>query len=642
MMRKNLIYLAFALLSLPLVLATSNSIQRLLTRAAPQTAHIAIDTLSPSGVIPDSFVSFAQGGEEPPPMLHTVFPKVKEVSPRYIRLDHIYDSYGIVKREDKGFTYDFSQLDQTIDDILAMGALPFLSLSYMPPSFTQSGSVIDTPSDWNNWKDLVQKTVEHYSGKQGKNLTNVYYEVWNEPELPQFGSWKLSSEKDYRLLYYYAEKGAHAALNVNQFFLGGPAVGSYYSSWVRDFLSYVKQNKLRLDFYSWHRYHKRPDRFTSDAINIRKDLSLFPEYATLPLILSEWGIESENTSLNNTDAAAAFAVSAISKFQNSINLAFSFEIKDGPPPAGGKWGLFTHEKDTPSLSPKPRFKAFSALSKMKGNRLNFSGSGTFVDGFAAKEGQTTRVILSNYDLASKNTENVPVTFTGLSPASYLLTYTYPLDGASATEEIISTNGTLSKSFILSPNAIILLELIQAAPIATFISGTTGQTEDQALALSSATPLTFVSPEFRLRARGTISFDLKPFWESNDQTSFLIFDAPYSTASGIINRLFLARQKKPEGQVLTFGIAGNKEDVVVTMPISDWQRDTWRSVRVSWNYTGISIAQDTELPLKNETPVDIRNGELFTFYPINAALDNLDITLGEDQKIMRSFDGRVDK
>ena len=448
-MKKHLIYLVFALLSLPLVLAISNSVQRLLSRAAPQPARIVIDTLSPSGVIPDSFISFAQGGEEFPPMLHNVSAEMKELSPRYIRLDHIYDSYGIVKRENKGFTYDFSQLDQTIDDILAMGALPFFSLSYMPPSFTQSGSVIDSPSDWNNWKDLVQKTIEHYSGSQEKNLTNVYYEVWNEPELPQFGSWKLSSEKDYRILYYYAEKGANAAENVNQFFLGGPAVGSYYSSWVRNFLSYVKQNKLRLDFYSWHRYHKKPDIFTSDAINIRKDLSLFPEYATLPLILSEWGIESENTSLNNTDAAAAFAVSAISKFQNSINLAFSFEVKDGPPPTGGKWGLFTHEKDTSSLSPKPRFKAFSALSKMKGNRLNLSGSDTFVDGFAAKESQTIRAILSNYDLASKNTENVPVTFTGLSPASYLLTYTYPLDNTSATEEIISTNGTLSKSFILS-------------------------------------------------------------------------------------------------------------------------------------------------------------------------------------------------
>lgn len=641
-MRKNLIYLALAIASLPLAIATSNSVQNLLSRAAPKPANITIDTLSSSSVQINSFISFAQGGEEPPPMLTKTTSQMHVLSPVYIRLDHIYDYYGIVKREERGITYDFSLLDESVDDILRMGALPFFSLSYMPSSFTSSGSVIDLPSDWNMWKDLVKATVEHYSGKQRKNLTNVYYEVWNEPELPQFGGWKLVSPKDYRLLYYHAQKGATSALDVNQFFIGGPAVGSYYTNWVRDFLSYVSQNKLRLDFYSWHRYHKKPDIFTSDATNIRRDLSVFPEYAALPLVLTEWGIESENTSLNNADVAASFAVAAISEFQNYINLAFSFEVKDGPPPSGGKWGLFTHEKDTPGLSPKPRLKAFSALSQMKGARLNLNGTGTFVRGFAAKEGQITRVILANYDIAAQNTENVPVTFTGIPPASYLLTYTYPLTGTSATEEIISTNGTLSKSFILSPNAIILLELTQGAPIATFVESVTGQKDGRALALSSATPLAFVSPEFRLRTSGTITFDLKPFWDTNDTSSFLIFDAPYSTTSGILNRLFLTKQQKGGESVLTFGIASSTEDIVVTMPISSWQRDTWHRISASWDYTGVSITQDNELLLKNETPVDIRNGELLTFYPINAALDNLSITLGENQRIIRSFDGRVDK
>ena len=641
-MNRKLLYLLLILLSLPLVIIVSEQVQRLLSKAAPQPANIIIDTQNPVGPIPLGWNSHAQGGEEPPPMLKAVAPKLKEISPKYIRLDHIYDYYDIVKRKDSGFEYDFSRLDETVNDIIASGAIPFFSLSYMPNVFTSSGKVIDIPSNWNWWKDLVKATVERYSGKSGQNLTGVYYEVWNEPELPQFGSWKIGSDKDYRLLYFHAATGASEAKGANNFFFGGPAVGSYYPNWVNGFLSYVVQNNLRLDFYSWHRYHKRPAMFNQDAQNIRKNLAAFPKFAKIPLVLSEWGIDSENTPINNSESAAAFAVSAITQFINDIDLAFAFEVKDGPPPGGGHWGLFTHEKSTPPLSPKPRFFAYSALNKLSGQKLSLSGSGTYVSGLASKNDQKITVVLGNYDLNGKNTENVPVTFTGLPPSSYKINYSYPLSQTTGSFELIATNGNLTKEFPLSANNILVLELEVNAPLASFVPGRNNVISDQALVLADNAPFILSAPEFRLRPSGNISFDIKPFWQSQENKTFLIFDAPYATTSAIINRLFLAKEKKDTGDFLTFGVGGNNLTDRISIPIDNWTGETWHHLMASWDINGLSLTADNQPAAKLQTPIDVRNGILLRFYPVNAAIDNLKIILGEEQIITRNFNSRVDK
>jgi len=122
---------------------------------------------------------------------------------------------------------------------------------------------------------------------------------------------------------------------------------------------------------------------------------------------------------------------------------------------------------------------------------------------------------------------------------------------------------------------------------------------------------------------------------------LIFEAPYSTSTAILNKLFLAKQKKSEGNFLTLGIASNKEDFSVSLPIDDWNKDTWHSVKTGWDNTGLSLALDDKPPLNFEIPLDIRNGDLLSIYPIIAAIDNLKITLGENQEITRNFDGAID-
>ncbi len=647
-MRKNLIYIILATISLPLIIFAGNQIVELISRAAPQPAKIIIDTKNNTGVLNPSWEAFAQGGEEPPPMLTRIVTQLRTLKPRYVRLDHIYDSYSIVQKNGNNFVYDFSRLDQTVNDILDAGALPFFSLSYMPRELTGTDSVIDTPVNWDDWKNLVQATVEHYSGKKFRNLNNVYYEVWNEPELPQFGNWSLSGNKDYRMLYYYAQAGAALAQDVNKFYIGGPAVGSYYPSWVNSFLSYISQNNLRLDFYSWHRYTKRPSDYVSDIKNTRNKLSNFPKYKDIPLILSEWGLDSANSEMNNSDATAAFTVNTIAEIGDKVDLAFAFEIKDGPPPGGGKWGLITHENGNPPLSPKPRFRAFEALADLdRGNKIYISGQGTFVKAIATNDANTIRVLLSNYDLTNNNTENVPVTFTGLSPSSYNLKYKYPLTQSDGNYEITSTTGAITKNIPMPPNSIVYLELSPVSPLATFIPGASGKSEDEALVLQkNSDPLVFSSPEFHLLPSGKISFYIKPLWDKNDTDPKIIFEAPFATESGALQKIFLRKESSPSSSQLTFGIENtsslSSNPTIVTLPAYTLQDGSWHRITVGWDPNQIYMFLDDTEKAQLPVTIDIRNGRIVTFYPVNDAIDNLSIVLGKEQLIGRTFDGRVDR
>jgi hypothetical protein len=188
-------------------------------------ANIIVNTKSNQGVLQPIWQNLAQGGEEKNLRFDELNPLIKKLQPRYIRIDHLYDFYNPVSKNNGVLTYDWAALDNAVDQILATGALPFFSLSYMPPAIAAT-DIVSPPTDWNDWSLVIQATVQHYSGRGDKNLNNVIYEVWNEPDL--FGDWKLYGPKDYRTLYTYAVKGAQKATNVNNFKIGGPAITAPY------------------------------------------------------------------------------------------------------------------------------------------------------------------------------------------------------------------------------------------------------------------------------------------------------------------------------------------------------------------------------------------------------------------------------
>lgn len=640
-MKRSLLPLVLLVLSLPLAVYVVVQVQQYLTLARGVPANLSIDINAGRGPIRRPWLSFAQGGEEPPPMLAGVAGKLQEIQPSYIRLDHIYDYYGIVRKSGTGWEYDFSRLDATVDDIIRAGATPFFSLSYMPSSFTATGSVIEQPASWQDWEDLVAATVAHYSGKTGKNLRGVMYEVWNEPELPQFGSWRLAGAKDYRLLYQYAVRGATRAADVQPFSIGGPGVGSYYPDWINGFLSYTAQNNLRVDFYSWHRYHTDASIFATDAKNTRAILSRFPKYKGLPLVISEWGIDSRSTPIHATSLAAAHIVSSASQFSPFVHLAFSFEIKDGPPPQGGNWGLFTHERAEKPLSPKQKYYAFAALSKLEGTALTVNGQGTYVKAMSSTTENQTTVVIVNYDMRERNTENVPVTISGLTDALYDLEYQYPLTGETGHGEVVPSQGKYVRQFIMPPNSIIVMKLKKLADIAAFVDGVSGAGVDSALSMDGDASLQFRSPQFRLRPEGAVQFAIKPLWDTTDRATYLLLDMPFATLSGKLQRLFLEKRFAQTGNKLFFTLQTAESTSSVSLAIEDWVPNEWQRIAMGWNPTALWI-EGKQGQVRTDVAGDYRNGDVLTFYPFPGAIDDLEVRLGDTYVLKRGFDGRVDQ
>lgn len=465
MLRRLVILFIIAVITVPVLFFSF----QYFSRAASVKANIIVDVTKTSGPFPDRWKALAQGGEESGArMLGNVIPQVSGLYPKYIRIDHIYDFYNVVSRNSSNnVAFDFSRLDQTVCDIYHAGAKPFFSLGYMPPTMSDDGSLVGKPKDWNEWTFLVQKTVEHYSSKttvlpcgalEDFWKTDIYYEVWNEPDLETFGKWKYSGNKSYSDLYFYSVKGAQQAQNVLPFKIGGPVTTALYKNWIQKFLDYVALNNLRLDFISWHHYSKKTDDYTNDVINLNQWLSEDPKYyryQQLPKIISEWGYDSNVNDIADTNVGAAHTVASLRNLLNArLELAFLFEIKDGTSPS---WGILTHDGKE-----KPRYQALKLLNGLDGNQLMVDGEGSHVSAIASINSNQVELVLTNYDESGHNYEAVPVSFRNLDGAKYNLTETF-LDGRSLTTlNLLPVGGNINlnsdKAVVMPPNTVVALEL----------------------------------------------------------------------------------------------------------------------------------------------------------------------------------------
>jgi len=421
---------------LPGVLKLANGMVRYFVGAEGRLAAIAVETDHVLGPLPEVWKGLAQGGENLTSFLNNNETKVAAIEPRYIRIDHIYDQFGVVSRQGQSLVFNWSTLDKVVQQILATGAKPFFSLSYMPPELAVGGDVTAEPKNWTEWSLLVQKTIEHYSGEMA--IEGVYYEVWNEPDL--FGKWKIGGKKDYRTLYMYASQGAGKAAGVKDFKLGGPGTTGLYKNWVNNFLPYIQQNKLRMDFYSWHRYDLNIEQYTTDVQDVDRWLEGHPYFNHVEKVVTEMGPDSTAGGSNTTTMGAAHLVAVSRELMYKIKMGMSFSVTGG-------WGIL----DT------PRHQAFQLLSVLGDQRLGVTGEGSWVRAIGAKSGNTFQVILTNFDPEGKHSEVVPVTFLNLKDRSFLLRQTY-LGESTREQEVATSEAILQRQISMTPNSVVLLEL----------------------------------------------------------------------------------------------------------------------------------------------------------------------------------------
>ena len=210
--------------------------------------------------------------------------------------------------------YDWTIVDRILRTYTDVGARPFVEIGFMPqPLSTEPdpyqpvwspGARFDKyyvgwsypPKDYGKWSELIYQWVKHEVSVYGAAaVATWYWEVWNEPDISY---WHGTSE-EYDKLYDATAAAVKRALPGAK--IGGPAstgpTGTRSGGFLRQFLEHCRQAHAPLDFISFHAKgsptvvegHVRMGmgHNVSDVVHGFDIVASFPEYRSLPIVLSE-------------------------------------------------------------------------------------------------------------------------------------------------------------------------------------------------------------------------------------------------------------------------------------------------------------------------------------------------------------------
>lgn len=337
-----------------------------------------------------------------------------ELGFRYVRFHGLLsDHMGTLVRHHDKPGYSFFNADQIVDFLLAIGMKPFVELSFMPKALASGDTTVfnyeanvTPPRDYGEWAALVRRLVSHWVERYGApEVREWFFEVWNEPNLPEFWT---GTQADYFTLYRStaaAIKGVDPQLRV-----GGPATAK--NAWVDEFLTFGETAGLPADFVTTHHYPT--DAFGRDTDDTEAQLSqsrrsVLREQGRetqrvargTPVYYTEWNTSSNpRDTLHDEPYAAAFVTKTVMEMRGLVEgysfWTFSdiFEENYFPSaPFHGGFGLLTLHG-----IPKPTYRAFELLHHLGTELLEVEGTHDTVDAWVVRNGSSLTVLLTNHAL----------------------------------------------------------------------------------------------------------------------------------------------------------------------------------------------------------------------------------------------------
>lgn len=307
--------------------------------------------------------------------------------------------------ETKPENYRFERTDLHLKAILDAGSQVFFrlgeSIEHATPKYH-----IYPPADFKKWARICCNVVRHYNSGWAKGFQwNIkYWEIWNEPNggncwagtMPQFC--ELYRETAVAL------KQLDPTLKI-----GGPGLaGSIGSDKGEMFLAYCRDNKLPLDFVSWHGYSSKPAALLE---NIKAGMAAVGKFGfkDAETCFGEWNflpsdapgnkknreVQRQRFSRVRGAEGAAFAASMLAFMQDTKLDMACFYAAYG---SVFRFGMFD-QYGVPSRQ-FDAFKAFHQLSQC-GTRIKVTGdnreTGLGVVAAVDKKLGKTVVLLSNFD-----------------------------------------------------------------------------------------------------------------------------------------------------------------------------------------------------------------------------------------------------
>jgi xylan 1,4-beta-xylosidase len=150
---------------------------------------------------------------------------------KYVRGHAIFhDELSVYSEEKQGnAAYNFTNVDQIYDALLAQGVRPIVEISFIPKQlasdFERNSSVLVqterlSPKNCAKWDDLIRSFARNLVERRGiSGVSQSYFEVWNEPNIAFWAG--NPKQNTYFELYEYT---ARALKPVSpELKVGGPA-----------------------------------------------------------------------------------------------------------------------------------------------------------------------------------------------------------------------------------------------------------------------------------------------------------------------------------------------------------------------------------------------------------------------------------
>jgi hypothetical protein len=395
--------------------------------------------------------------------------------------------------------YDFVEFDRRIDLVRELGAEPIICASYMPAPLAAvpGAGRFSAPLRFEDWEDLCFEVARHALAT-GRPV--AAWEVWSEPDAGRLAPCPCDSLEDgfaelysralgsgdnpgppdagksadafqaYLKLYAATARGVRRA--DSRASVVGPAT-SNVNAFARGLALYCADEKLPLDWLSWHGGFARPEVLRAEAASLRalSTRAAAREAAEARLLLVEpHDAETTDPGLDH-ELGAARLVNAFARalIPAGVDRPCLSRLKQDGVAFRGDPALLLGDD-----SPKPRLHAARVLNSLAGRWVDVAGGDDEVSGLAARDEKAGRitVVIVNHAEASNLRRRVRLSLRGV-PASRCIertidatrsnVYSAP---ARAALEVTREWGVPAGGFVyeatLAPHSVTWLELVSAA------------------------------------------------------------------------------------------------------------------------------------------------------------------------------------
>lgn len=309
-------------------------------------------------------------------------------------------------------SYRFTETDAYLRAIAAAGSHVVFRLGESI-EHSQTKIHVNPPADFERWTAACCGIVRYYDQRAGKDgFPKIdYWEIWNEPE-NQPAMWTGTNEQFYQL-YSVVSRGLKREFPHLK--IGGPALGAtgevkdgkfIPNDFLRGFMTRCREEKLPLDFFSWHTYTNEPAQYGVKAKAIRTWLDQ-QDYQKSELHLNEWNYLPRNDwsaiarsakpaertrwfEQQGSAEGAAFAAYVLLDLQDApLDMANYFAGDTGP------FGLFERYGE-----PKPTYYAFQTFHQLQSLPRRVAVTGSNAEKMIAAAGLSSqrdefRILIAN-------------------------------------------------------------------------------------------------------------------------------------------------------------------------------------------------------------------------------------------------------